>query len=178
MSAQRNTALVRRAVKEILNQGDLDLADLLFAPTYINHGGLIPDLVHGPEAIKIGVCLYRTAFPGLHVTVEALVAEGETVALRWSASSAPPSARPHVAGAVQRETLTGTTFGRLAHGQIAESWTFWDRANVLKRLGVVPAETGTEPGPATRRGSWTGDRVAPTSLMPRRSPGRRSHKKA
>ena len=50
---EHNAGLVRRAVEEIWNGGDLALADVLFAPDYVNHGGLIPDLVRGPEAIKV-----------------------------------------------------------------------------------------------------------------------------
>ena len=36
-----NQMLVRRAIDAIWNRGDLDVADALFAPDYINHGGLI-----------------------------------------------------------------------------------------------------------------------------------------
>ena len=50
MTADRNTALVRRAVEEIWNQAELDVADVLFAPTYVNHGGLVPDLVRAFRA--------------------------------------------------------------------------------------------------------------------------------
>src|SRR5919109_2020826 len=89
MPAEQNAALVRRAVEEIWNGGDLDLADVLFALDYVNHDGLIPDLVRGPEAIKISVALYRTAFPDLQITVEELIAEGETVVLYWTARRTP-----------------------------------------------------------------------------------------
>jgi hypothetical protein len=51
--------LVRLAVEEIWNQGDLDTADAVFTPDYVNHGGLIPDLIRGPEAVKLSVALYR-----------------------------------------------------------------------------------------------------------------------
>ena len=88
-AAERGTDVVRRAVEEIWNRGDLGLADVLFAPAYVNHGGLIPDLVRGPEAIKASVALYRTAFPGFHITVEALTAAGEMVDLEWAARAAP-----------------------------------------------------------------------------------------
>lgn len=37
MAVARNGALLRRVIDEILNAGDLDLADALLAPTYINH---------------------------------------------------------------------------------------------------------------------------------------------
>ena len=72
MSASVNETLVRQAIEVIWNRGDLDAADELFAPGYVNHYGLIADLVLGPEAIKVSAALYRVAFPGLHVTVEEL----------------------------------------------------------------------------------------------------------
>lgn len=125
-AAAADGALVRQAIEEIWNGGDLDLADTLFAPTYINHGGLIPDLVRGPEAIKVSVALYRAAFPQFRVTVLDLLAQGQTVAVRWEAHS-PPSRAPgggRVAGAPAR--LSGMTFGRVVRGQIMESWTTWD----------------------------------------------------
>ena len=43
-SAKHNVAVVRRAVEEVWNQRDLDVADALFTHDYVNHGGLIPDL--------------------------------------------------------------------------------------------------------------------------------------
>lgn len=133
--------LVRRVVEEIWNGGDLALAEVLFAPAYVNHGGLIPDLVCGPEAIKSGVTLYRTSFPTFHLTVEELVAEGAVVELAWAARSMPDS-RARDARASAPGTLRGTTRSRLAGGQIAESWTTWDRVGVLRRLGIIPAEEG------------------------------------
>ena len=146
---EQNTALVRRAVEEIWNGGDLALAEVLFASTYVNHGGLIPDLVRGPEAITSGVTLYRTAFPTFHLTVEALVAEGAVVELAWAARSTPDR-RARDARASAPGTLRGTTRSRLAGGQIAESWTTWDRAGVLRSLGIIPAEEGPGPAPPPR----------------------------
>jgi hypothetical protein len=81
--ADRNGEVVRRAIEEIWNHGDLAMADTLFAAAYVNHGGLIPDVVLGPEAIRVGVALHRTAYPNLRVTVEHLMAVGEMVAVRW-----------------------------------------------------------------------------------------------
>ena len=136
MAEAHNLALVRRAVEEIWNRGQLDLADGLFASAYINHAGLIPDFVRGPEAIKISVALYRTAFPNLHITVDALTAKRDAVLLRWTArNSAGPASR---AAGVPPGTLTGMIVSRCAGNQIAESWTQWDQAGVIEQLGFVP----------------------------------------
>jgi len=45
-------ALVRQAIELIWNRGDLDAADEFFAPGYVNHHGLIVDLILGPEAVR------------------------------------------------------------------------------------------------------------------------------
>src|SRR5689334_19440358 len=92
MVAEQSAALVVRAIETIWNRGDLAAADALVAPGYVNHGGLIPDLIRGPEAIKFSVALYRLAFPGLRIAVEGLRADGETVVLRWTARPGDPGA--------------------------------------------------------------------------------------
>src|SRR5919206_5003434 len=80
-----NAAVVRRVVERIWNRGDLPLADHLFSTTYVNHGGLIPDIVRGPEAIKVSVALYRAAFPRLFISIDGLEEDGEMVDVRWAA---------------------------------------------------------------------------------------------
>ena len=130
MAEAHNAVLVRRAVEEIWNRGQLDLADVLFATDYINHAGLITNLVRGPEAIKISVAFYRTAFPDLHITIDALTANRDAVLLRWTARSAPPAG-----GA-----LAGIIVSRVAGGQIVESWAHWDQAGALQRLGLHHAK--------------------------------------
>ena len=105
----------------IWNRGDLGLADGLVAANFVNHGGLIPDLVRGPEAIKLAAVLYRLAFPAMRVVVEGLVANDETMELRWTARATPADA------------IAGVTFGRVVGGRIAESWTSWEAAGDSSR---------------------------------------------
>jgi predicted SnoaL-like aldol condensation-catalyzing enzyme len=125
-----SAALVQRVVDEIWNAGNLELADELFAPTYVNHGGLIPDLVQGPEGIKFSVAFYRAAFPGLHVAVDDLAVDKDAVILRWTAAG-------QAAGDATTGTLTGVTRSQVVDGRVVESWTTWDAGLALERLGVV-----------------------------------------
>jgi predicted ester cyclase len=144
MGEQDNAALVRRAVATIWNQGDLAAADGVFAADYVNHNGLIPDLIRGPEAIKVSVALYRIAFPDLHITVDQLIADGDTAMLRWSAHRTAVAKPGGGDQREPRESFTGRMVLRLAGGQIVESWTDWDQMDVLARLGLnVPADEET-----------------------------------
>jgi len=140
MSASVNEALVRRAIDAIWNGGDLDVADELFAHDYVNHDGLITDLVLGPEAIKISVAFYRLAFPNLHVRVEELTTSGDAVVLRWTARTGFADHTEAGAFTASQSLLKGTTRGRFADGKIIESWTEWDWTRELNRLGLESIE--------------------------------------
>ena len=96
MAASELVLLAREIVDEVWNRGKLDQADRLIVPDDVNDGGLIPDLVHGPEAVKLSVTMYRLAFPHLHNTVDDLVTDEESITFRWSAPNGPMafSARP------------------------------------------------------------------------------------
>ena len=125
---ENDAALVRRVIDEIWNAGDIDLADELFSSDYINHGGVIPDLVRGPEGIKFSVALFRAAFPDLHIRVDSLTSSRGTVRLAWTGT----------AGAVElMQALTGTSRSLVAGGRIIESWTEWDSTGAMRILGIL-----------------------------------------
>ena len=148
---ERNGDVVRRAVEEIWNQGDLAVADELFSAGYVNHGGLIPDVVPGPESIKVGVALQRTAFPDLRVTVEHLMAEGEMVAIRWVARSRRRGGTITPSSDVDDGALGGMTFCRFSAGKVAETWTNWDAGDILRKL-IAATGRSTDSGVAL----WSG----------------------
>ncbi|MEX0683568.1 MAG: ester cyclase [Dehalococcoidia bacterium] len=149
--------LVHLVIDEIWNRGDLEMADALFTPDYVNHGGLIPDLVRGPEAIKLSVALYRSAFPDFYIAVEGVTTEEAATVIRWVAHSKPPS----VDGPTARTgSLRGITRWRLLRGKIAESWIAWDRRAALVRWSAAePKLTGDRLDGVAHRGS----RLATTS---------------
>ena len=70
MSAEENKALARRVIEGMFNEGNLDLADEVFAPDYGGHDPAMPEDIHGPEGFKEFVSMYRSAFPDVHVQIE------------------------------------------------------------------------------------------------------------
>jgi hypothetical protein len=139
MSASANETLVRRAIEAIWNDGDLDVADELFASGYVNHDGVIADLVLGPEAIKVSAAVHRLAFPDLHVTIEELSTNDDIVVLHWTARRGSID-DPQATFAANQQLLTGITRTRFTGGKIVESWTEWDRARALQDSGLAPVE--------------------------------------
>jgi predicted ester cyclase len=80
-----NKAQFRRTYEELLNGGELSVADELVAPDFVNHEAP-PGKDRGPESMRGLATMLRTAFPDLHFTIEDLVAEGDTVAGRLTMS--------------------------------------------------------------------------------------------
>lgn len=63
MTVEDNKALVRRALTDLVNTGNMALVDELVAPGFVRHdlgGG--PDIV-GPHGVKLFVAAFRAAFP-------------------------------------------------------------------------------------------------------------------
>src|SRR5206468_6798849 len=82
--SEGNKFVIRRSFEELWNKGNLSLADELFTPNYEHHDTSSPDFGRGPESEKKRAALYRTAFPDLQLTLEDIIAEGQTVMARWS----------------------------------------------------------------------------------------------
>jgi hypothetical protein len=136
MVSARDAGLVHRVIDEIWNAGNLDLADELFDPTYINHGGLIPDVVRGPEGVKFSVALYRRAFPDLQISANNVQRSEGTVTVHWTAQGTSSGGPGRGTRGDNAGSLAGETRISVANGQIVESWTSWDSAKVLAELGI------------------------------------------
>ncbi len=138
IAPEHDLAIVRRIVEAIFNQGALAEADALFTPDYVNHGGLIPDLVHGPEAIKVAVALYRAAFPAFHIAIAELRVDEAAILLRWVAHDGTALAPSAAAASTGSGSLAGTTRAYFVDHRIAESWTSWDAEGAMQRWRFVP----------------------------------------
>ena len=85
LSAEDNTALLRRYLEEVIHQGNVDAIDTSIAT---NHrlswpGSATP--MCGPEGFKHLLIIYASAFPDLEWTTEEAMAQGETVVARLRA---------------------------------------------------------------------------------------------
>jgi predicted ester cyclase len=71
-------ALVQRVFDEVINAGNLDVIDDVFAENFLDHGpfGDVP----GREAFRDMVGKWRAAVPDVHCEVQNLITEGDTVA--------------------------------------------------------------------------------------------------
>ncbi len=85
--SEANKELVRRHFEEIFNRRNLEVCDEIMAEDFVEHGVApfarsAPGRVNGPKAMRGTAEWLLAQFPDLHMTIEAIVAEGDTVAAR------------------------------------------------------------------------------------------------
>jgi ketosteroid isomerase-like protein len=79
MLSEDNKRLVSRALEEIYTRGDLDLANELVHPDFVDHEPAHPELPTGPESVKQTVRRLQGAFGELRFEIEDEIAEGDKV---------------------------------------------------------------------------------------------------
>jgi steroid delta-isomerase-like uncharacterized protein len=140
--SEQNKNNVRRLFEEVWNKGQVSVADELFTATYAHHDSSTPDLGRGPESEKKRVTLYRNAFPDLRLTIENILAEGETVVARWSCRGTHKGDLNGIAPTGKQFNITGVSIARFTNGKMFEGYVNWDALGLMQQLGIVP-EFGT-----------------------------------
>jgi steroid delta-isomerase-like uncharacterized protein len=137
MSLEGNKDVIRAYVQTIFNQQQVDRADELVAPDYLDHAAL-PRQAPGLEGAKKKWAMYLAGIPDLRVTIEEMVAEGDKVAVRRSYEGAHCGELLGVPPTGKQVRIGGISIFRLAGGKIAEQWEQLDRLALMQQLGVFP----------------------------------------
>jgi steroid delta-isomerase-like uncharacterized protein len=136
--SESNKNVVRRLFEEVWNKGNLQVTDDLFTPNYAHHDTSTPDVGRGPDSEKKRATLYRTAFPDMRLTIEDLIAEGETVMARWSCKGTHKGDLSGIPPTGTQVSMTGVSVARFTNGKMSEGWVNWDALGLMQQLGAVP----------------------------------------
>jgi predicted ester cyclase len=142
-NSEANKELVRRHFEEIWNRKDLAAADELMAQDYREHaiasfGQVEPGSDNGPAAMRETAQWLLAQFPDLQMTIEAMVAEGDTVAVRILSEGTnlgplngvvPPTGK--------RFAARQSHWFRVEKGKLAEHWATREDLVAMLQLGVV-----------------------------------------
>ena len=143
-TSEENKALYRRTFEEVFNKGDLAIVDDLVAPDFLNHEVPSGMKNRGPDSTRQIVKMLRTAFPDLHVTIEELVADQDTVAGRVTMSGThlgPFQGIPPTGRSFQQAHMH---FVRFRDGKAIEHRAVRDDLGMMRQLGLIaaPANAG------------------------------------
>jgi predicted SnoaL-like aldol condensation-catalyzing enzyme len=126
MTAPEMKLFVRNHFEEFVNRQNLNIADVNFAPEFVDHGTDVPaGLPGGPGGAKQYVGGAYKRFPDIHVEILDLIAEGDKVVVRnrWTGTEASSGTRYEFYGIV---------IWRIAHRQLVERWAFLSPAQPVK----------------------------------------------
>jgi predicted ester cyclase len=137
MSVEANKQLIRFLIEEGLNKGNLDVADEHFTADYVVHVPGRVDVPTGPIGFKRMIGMWRGAFPDFHMTIEALIAEGDLVSNRFTTRGTHLAPLMGFAPTGREITVRAMEFHRVVDGKVAETWISDDVPGILIQLGVI-----------------------------------------
>lgn len=136
---EANKAMLRRWFEEVWNKGRAEAIDEMLAPDAIAYG--LADepgkTLTGPADFKPFHTMFIGAFPGINVTVEDIIAEGDLVAARCSVQGQHTGDHLGVAASNSPVEFTGMVFVRIKDGKFVAAWNNFDFLQMNKQIGAI-----------------------------------------
>src|SRR6185437_4834016 len=134
MTPSNNEAIYRRIIEEGFNQGNLAVADELVAPGAAEHQRGSSD---GPEGLKRTISYLRSVFPDFSLTIDELVAVGDTV---WARQRGGGTNLGSFAGRPAiglKAFIDVIDICRFENGLMVEHWGVPDQLGMMLALGHI-----------------------------------------
>jgi predicted ester cyclase len=147
---ERNKATFLRQQHEILSQGDMNIMETVFAPTFVRHRSGMGNIAAaaGVDPYPTGLDVYdrqrhgfgwmRKAFPNQDRVVEEMIGEGDLIAARFTIYTAFEGPLLGFPPTGQKVEITEFGFMRFDDdGLMTDAWYVLDELGLLTRLGIV-----------------------------------------
>jgi predicted ester cyclase len=145
LTPEQNKAIVLDFLERAWVDRDLEATyERFVTPDEVAHLAGYSEPFRGREASLEWARTYQAAFADQELTVEAVVAEGDLVVVRFRTEQTHVGPYMGVAPLGNRVSMTVLQMLRLEDGKIAEVWFMFDPLDVMQQLGVFP------PGPLPR----------------------------
>ena len=109
----------------------------MFALDYVRHDLRATNPAPGPEGQKQIASAFRAAFPDMRFDVEIVIAEGDYVAARWTASGTHAGVWGDAEPTGRSVTFSAVNIFRFHDGRVAEIWNHRDDLGLQQQLGVA-----------------------------------------
>ncbi len=136
--SEENKAIFR-SIMDVVNSGNLAKADEVFDANYVENSAA-PDQAPGVEGFKQLISMLRSAFPDLNSTVEDLIAEGDKVVGRVTASGTHKGELMGIAPSGNQVTISEIHIIRIAGGKVVEHWGIVDQLGLMQQIGAIPSQ--------------------------------------
>jgi len=138
MSIEQNKAVVRRLVEDLMGGGDVSLVEKIISPDFVEHEELPPGMPSGYEGFGQSITMFHDAFPDAQGTIGEMVAEGDTVAVRWTWSGTHQGEFMGMPATGNSFSIPVIDFLRVKDGKVVEHWGATDMGAMMAQLGLQP----------------------------------------
>lgn len=136
MTTDDNKALVRRFIDEIFVQGRPASVDELLADDFVAHTW--PSTGHPKDDLKGAIERTSKGLADPRFVIEDLIAEGDRVAVRLTASATHAGPFMGIPATGKRYEIGEIHIFRVADDRIVEHWHQFDQMGMMKQLGMMP----------------------------------------
>lgn len=137
-SAEQYKEIVERIHGEAFSDGEYDVLDEVLAEDFVQHGPGLGATFHGADDVGAMIETYRSAFPDLTFTNEEIIVEGDTLAVRYTATVTHEGEFQGIEPTGEEVEVMGTTFVHFEDGQASAAWPCVDQLGLKDQLGALP----------------------------------------
>ena len=138
MSLEDNKAVVRRLYEEVANAKQLDVIDEIVHSDTVDHDPFPGMPTKGTEAYRAIFGASIAAFPDFHMSIDALIAEGDRVAVQGTVSGTHQGEFMGMAPTGNSFSVANIEVFEIHDGKITARWGIADSASLMEQLGVTP----------------------------------------
>ena len=135
MSQQENIA-AQKKFGEAVNSGNLSMLRDIVAPDAVDHDPA-PNQGMGPEGFIAYFTELRTAFPGLKIAVDHMVADDDNVAFAYTVTGTHDGPLMGIAPTGRKISARGMQITRFENGKQVERWGSSDQLGIMQQIGAI-----------------------------------------
>jgi steroid delta-isomerase-like uncharacterized protein len=135
---EKNKAVARTAVEEVLGRGKVEHYDTLYSPDYVSHNSAREA---DRDADRRATQGWHRAFPDLRLSIDKIIAEGDLVAVRFIAEGTNTGSANGLPATGKKVRIPGMTIFRIVDGKIVEEWASFDQLDFMRQLGLMPSSS-------------------------------------
>jgi predicted ester cyclase len=137
MANTANEAIVRRFFEEVWNEGNVEIAEEIFAPDYVRHDLRPTRAASGGKGMAAIAAAFRGAFPDLRMEVDLILSDGDLVAARWTTTGTFSGPWGDASPTGVRATFSGVNIFRICDGLVVELWNHRDDLGLMEQVGAA-----------------------------------------
>lgn len=132
---EKNKRIARRFPEEVATEGNVGLIDEICTEDVVDHNPF--GTARGRAELRDHIEMLNAAFSDVSATVEDLIAEGDTVAMRVTLRGTHDGAFMGAAPTGTEFEVPNMVFTRIEDGRIAERWVQPNMLGLVRQLGIV-----------------------------------------